>query len=95
MRKGIDGLRGIIRDEFHADPTDGSLFVFVNRQRDRMKLLHFESSGFWMYCRVLEAGTFEALRVVIIGLIVGGVMMRQDLIDRVKLRKVISEVKKT
>lgn len=63
MRKGIDGLSGIIRGEFHADPTDGSLFVFVNRQRDRMKLLHFESGGFWMYYRVLEAGTFEALRV--------------------------------
>jgi hypothetical protein len=63
MRKGIDGLSGIIRSEFHADPTDGSLFVFVNRQRDRMKLIHFEGGGFWLYYRVLEAGTFEALQV--------------------------------
>ncbi len=43
------------------DPTDGSLFVFINRRRDRMKLLHFEAGGFWMYYRVLEAGTFETL----------------------------------
>lgn len=63
MRKGIDGLSGIIRSEFHSDPTDGSLFVFVNRQRDRMKMLHFEGGGFWLYYRVLEAGTFEALQV--------------------------------
>lgn len=62
MRKGIDGLSGIIRGEFRTDPTDGSLFVFVNRQRDRMKLLHFESGGFWLYYRVLEAGTFETLK---------------------------------
>ena len=61
MRKGIDGLSGLVRGEFNADPTDGSLFVFVNRQRDRMKLLHFEGGGFWLYYRVLEAGTFESL----------------------------------
>jgi len=62
MRKGINGLSGIIRQEFDADPTDGSLFVFVNRQRDRMKLLHFEGGGFWLFYRVLEAGTFETLK---------------------------------
>jgi transposase len=33
----------------------------MNRRRDRMKLLYFESGGFWLYYRVLEAGTFEAL----------------------------------
>jgi transposase len=61
MRKGVNGLSGLIRDEFDADPTDGSLFVFVNRRRDRMKLLHFEGGGFWLYYRLLEAGTFEEL----------------------------------
>ena len=61
MRKGINGLSGIVRDEFQSDPADGSLFVFINRRRDRMKLLHFEADGFWMYYRVLEAGTFETL----------------------------------
>jgi transposase len=61
MRKGFNGLSGIIREEFQADPTDGSLFIFVNRRRDRMKLLHFAQGGFWLYYRLLEAGTFEAL----------------------------------
>lgn len=62
MRKGINGLSGIVRSEFQSDPTDGSLFVFINRSRDRMKLLHFEAGGFWLYYRVLEAGTFEMLK---------------------------------
>jgi len=59
MRKGFAGLSSIIREEFQADPTDGSLFVFINRRRDRMKLLHFDGGGFWLYYRLLEAGTFE------------------------------------
>jgi len=62
MRKGINGLSGIVRDEFQADPTDGSLFVFVNRRRDRLKILYFDGGGFWLYYRLLEAGTFEELR---------------------------------
>ena len=62
MRKGCDGLSGMIRQHFHADPTDGSLFLFINRRRDRMKILHFDDGGFWLYYRVLEAGTFEELK---------------------------------
>jgi len=62
MRKGINGLSGIVRSEFETDPTNGSLFVFINRTRDRMKMLYFESGGFWLYYRVLEAGTFESLK---------------------------------
>jgi transposase len=61
MRKGFAGLSAIIRGEFDADPTDGSLFIFINRRRDRMKLLHFSAGGFWLYYRLLEAGTFEML----------------------------------
>ena len=62
MRKGFRGLSAIIREEFEADPTDGSLFLFINKRRDRMKLLHFADGGFWLYYRLLEAGTFEALK---------------------------------
>jgi transposase len=61
MRKGIDGLSGIVRGELGSDPTDGSLYLFVNRRRDRLKILHFDGGGFWLYYRVLESGTFEAL----------------------------------
>ena len=62
MRKGFQGLSAIVREEFESDPTDGSLFIFINRRRDRMKLLHFADGGFWLYYRLLEAGTFEILR---------------------------------
>lgn len=62
MRKGFNGLSGIVRSEFGADPADGSLFVFINRRRDRMKILHFDGGGFWLYYRLLEAGTFEELK---------------------------------
>jgi len=62
MRKGVNGLSGIVREAFQSDPTDGSLFVFINRRRDRMKLMHFLEGGFWLYYRLLEAGTFEELQ---------------------------------
>jgi len=61
MRKGFKGLSAIIREQFQSDPTDGSLFIFINRRRDRMKLLHFADGGFWLHYRLLEAGTFETL----------------------------------
>lgn len=62
LRKGICGLSGLVRDQLEGDPLDGSLYVFINRRQDRMKILHYESGGFWLYYRVLEAGTFESLR---------------------------------
>ena len=62
MRKGFDGLSGIVRERFAADPTDGSLFLFINRRRDRIKILHFDGTGFWLYYKLLESGTFELLR---------------------------------
>ena len=61
MRKSFDGLSGIVRSEFGADPLDGSLFLFVNRRRDRLKILHFDGTGYWLYYKLLEAGTFEVI----------------------------------
>jgi transposase len=61
MRKGINGLCGIVRSELGTDPTNGSLYLFINRRRDRLKILHFDGGGFWLYYRLLEAGTFEEL----------------------------------
>jgi transposase len=61
MRKGFDGLSGLVRSEFGADPLDGSLFLFVNRRRDRLKILHWDGAGYWLYYRLLEAGTFEVI----------------------------------
>ena len=61
MRKGFDGLMGIVSGVLEQDPLGGHLFLFVNRRRDRMKLLHFADGGFWLNYRLLEAGTFEML----------------------------------
>jgi transposase len=61
MRKGFDGLSGIVRSELGADPLDGSLFLFVNRRRDRLKILHWDGTGYWLYYKLLEVGTFEII----------------------------------
>ena len=61
LRKGFNGLSGLVRSAFGADPLDGSLFLFVNRRRDRLKILHFDGSGYWLYYKLLEAGTFEMI----------------------------------
>lgn len=55
MRKGFDGLSGIVRSEFAADPLDGSLFLFVNRRRDRLKILHWDGTGYWLYYNHLSS----------------------------------------
>lgn len=61
LRKGADGLCGIIRGQFQGDPQDGSLFLFFNRRRDRVKMLHWDGTGSWIYYKTLESGTFESL----------------------------------
>jgi len=64
MRKGFDGLSGVIRDAMGRDPQDGSVYIFINRRRDRMKLLIWEAGGFMLYYKRLEQGTFELPRKV-------------------------------
>lgn len=62
FRKQHDGLVALVRDRLGADPFDGSLFVFFNRRRDRVKLLVWDSNGFWLLYKRLERGTYERLR---------------------------------
>ena len=61
MRKTFDGLSAIARDVLHEDPMSGQLFVFFNRSRDRVKILFWDTSGFWLFYKRLERGTFEEL----------------------------------
>ena len=61
FRKAHDGLVAIVRDQFGDDPFDGSLFVFLNRRRDRTKLLLWDRNGFWLLYKRLERGTFRAI----------------------------------
>jgi len=62
FRKAHDGLVAIVRDHFADDPFDGSLFVFFNKRRDRIKLLLWDRNGFWLFYKRLERGTFRATK---------------------------------
>ncbi|KRW90871.1 transposase [Alicyclobacillus tengchongensis] len=58
MRKSIDGLAALVQVSFQLDPFSPCLFVFCNRQRDKLKILHWFHNGFWLYFRRLERGRF-------------------------------------
>ena len=58
MRKSFDGLAEATRSVIQSDPLSGHVFVFCNRRRDRIKLLIWDRSGFWIFMKRLEAGTF-------------------------------------
>ena len=59
FRCGFDALSGLVRSELGRDPTLGDIFIFLNRKRSQIKLLHFEGDGFAMYHKRLETGTYE------------------------------------
>jgi transposase len=59
MRKGLDGLSGLVIDVIDEDPQSGHFFVFFNRRRDRMKGLLWDGSGYWLLCKRLEHGRFK------------------------------------
>ena len=61
MRKGFDTLSGLVRLKMNRNPLSGEVFIFVNKNRNRMKLLHWESGGFVLYFKRLEKGCFESL----------------------------------
>jgi transposase len=59
MRKNFDGLCAIIIGSFHKDPLRDGIFVFVNKPRDKMKLLVWDRHGYWLHYKRLEAGRFQ------------------------------------
>jgi transposase len=63
MRKGFDGLIAIIRQQWQGDVFSGHLFVFVGSQRDRVKILFWDTGGFVLYYKRLERGRFKMPRL--------------------------------
>lgn len=58
LRRSIDGLAALVRERFDLDPLSGHLFLFRNRRGDRVKILAWDQSGFWVLYKRLERGTF-------------------------------------
>jgi transposase len=59
MRKGFEGLHGLVRDELGRDPLSGHLFLFANKTRTRVKILFWDGSGLWVCAKRLEKGRFH------------------------------------
>ena len=59
LRCGIDGLAGIVQQQFQLDPFTNTLFLFCGRRRDRIKALYWEGNGFVLLYKRLESGSFQ------------------------------------
>jgi transposase len=59
LRRGFDGLAAATREIIHAQPLSGHLFVFLNRRRNRLKILLWEPSGYLLIYKRLEVGCFR------------------------------------
>ncbi len=59
MRKSFDSLSGIIQNDLNVIPTNGAVYIFVNKLHNKMKLLQWRTGGFVLYYKRLEKGTFQ------------------------------------
>lgn len=88
MRKGFEGLYGLVRDRLSCEPLSGHIFLFSNARRNRLKLMFWDGSGLWVCAKRLEKGRFrwpevgsEQVKVVLspeeLALLLGGIDLRQ------------------
>ena len=59
MRKAINGLVVILSEEFEQNPQSGDLYLFVNKNRDKVKCLIWDKNGFVLYYKRMEKGRFN------------------------------------
>lgn len=59
MRKSFDSLSGLIRNDLEQNPRNGDVFIFINKNADKLKLLHWTGGSYTLYYKRLERGTFE------------------------------------
>jgi transposase len=58
MRKGFEGLYGLVRDRLQCEPLSGHIFLFCNARRNRLKLIYWDGSGLWVCGKRLQRGCF-------------------------------------
>ncbi len=58
FRKGMDGFVALCQSQLQANPRDGRYFVFINRNRTLLRLLHYDGSGYWLATKRLSKGRF-------------------------------------
>jgi transposase len=63
MRKSFHGLTSLTESVLKKDPLSGQLFVFINRRRDRIKVLYWGGTGFCIWYQQLEKGTYQLPRI--------------------------------
>lgn len=64
MRKGIDGLYGIVYNELGKNPLTGDLYIFINKKRNQLKMLHWQGDGFGIFYKRLETGRYEIIKSI-------------------------------
>ena len=61
MRKSINGLSSIVMDELKLSPNNGSVYIFCNRAKDKMKILFYDRNGFVLYYKIMDQKKFYSI----------------------------------
>lgn len=92
MRKGFDSLAEVVRQELSKNPTQGGLFAFFSRRRDRVKIIYWDDDGYALFYKRLEAGVFRVEEKegyeVLTGVDLKSLLCGMDL-KRIKLKRAV------
>ncbi|MDZ4709355.1 MAG: IS66 family insertion sequence element accessory protein TnpB [Saprospiraceae bacterium] len=91
MRKGFDRLHGLVKDQMHQDIFRGDIYIFINKRRNQIKLLHWEGDGLSMYYKRLEKGTYELPRGTIQG---GGITISSEQLQYILSGIILNSIKR-